>query len=1055
MDWDAAPPNPSDEWYPRPDCCSDDDGGDSLPASSKFSSCDGSDFDRYCSANSVLGSASTCSSIGNYYVVGEEFPLEGHNSRKKFQRSRWNEFEYFSDGGAETPRANGSYESLMARMSTGSSLIHDYTESSSSCHGVWGEDNNLRLPCLAKGKELPAFSSVICSSLGANGNGDSDEKEEECALNEILLIRQNETHLDLKFGGLINIEGNEDAFPQSKLSESDDSMLDYGTDNEGRIRFCKRSFKLAEKSNHEDVNPLIMSSSVAFGSNDWNEFVQDTEGGGLASLSLHLDQSFQRQDNHIEREIEKKVEDIPTASFEVENLTVKDVGDDNYVSAINHETQVNDTHTQIGGGRFSVINNHEVEAVDPTSRNSEYASASALQNTLSKGNGVKCYLNSPFDTAEIQSTLGEDSGIYEASEKKINGGSELSLANNGAPLQFYSRLNGTGEKINGAEPGKNNGIMPLSDHSRIQRFQGKDPSYSHLAEVNIQESEVKKFDASDSYDEMVLEMEEILLDSRNSHGSMYLQTNQGYVSQQPRHFGDGSSFVSTAAMDYINPPVQVSSKIDRVELVGAKQQKGDVSLGERLIGVREYTIYQMKVWSGTDEWNVERRYRDFVALYRQLKTLFIGHGLSLPSAWSRVEQDSRKFFGNASPNVVLERSILIEDCLRSTLNSRFPFGTPSPLIMFLTPGKAMFKSGLFQSLVPQYLQKFAEDENPDCGEPHPEDASLLGKTISLVVEIKPQKSLRQLLEIQHYTCAGCHRHLDIGKTLFRELVQTFGWNRPRFCEYTGQLFCASCHTNDTSVLPARVLHLWDFTLHPVSQLAKAYLESIYDQPMLCVSAVNPFLFSKVPALLHVMVFRKKIGAMLPSVNCPFRSSIQKSLGFRRYLLESNDFFALRDLVDLSKGPFAALPIMVENISNLILEHITQQCLVCYDSGVPCAARQACYDPSSLIFPFQEAEAEKCNSCGSIFHKACFIDLLGCPCSNHSAISKRYSPTESITRESQREPVGFSERSIQPVLSNSTTGFFSNLLTRIKSDKLWKPKNSSTVILMGSLPSSSL
>lgn len=74
--------------------------------------------------------------------------------------------------------------------------------------------------------------------------------------------------------------------------------------------------------------------------------------------------------------------------------------------------------------------------------------------------------------------------------------------------------------------------------------------------------------------------------------------------------------------------------------------------------------------------------------------------------------------------------------------------------------------------------------------------------------------------------------------------------------------------------------------------------------MLCVSAVNPLLFSKVPALQHVTDVRKKIGAMLPYVHCPFRRTIFKGLGSRRYLLESNDFFALRDLIDLSKGVFA-------------------------------------------------------------------------------------------------------------------------------------------------------
>lgn len=76
------------------------------------------------------------------------------------------------------------------------------------------------------------------------------------------------------------------------------------------------------------------------------------------------------------------------------------------------------------------------------------------------------------------------------------------------------------------------------------------------------------------------------------------------------------------------------------------------------------------------------------------------------------------------------------------------------------------------------------------------------------------------------------------------------------------------------------------------------------QPMLCVSAVNPFLLSKVPALLHVMGVRKRIKTMIQYVHCPFRRSIYNGLGTRRYLVESNDFFALRDLIDLSKGAFA-------------------------------------------------------------------------------------------------------------------------------------------------------
>lgn len=74
--------------------------------------------------------------------------------------------------------------------------------------------------------------------------------------------------------------------------------------------------------------------------------------------------------------------------------------------------------------------------------------------------------------------------------------------------------------------------------------------------------------------------------------------------------------------------------------------------------------------------------------------------------------------------------------------------------------------------------------------------------------------------------------------------------------------------------------------------------------MLCVSAVNPFLFSKVSTLQHVANVRNRIRELLPYVRCPFRGSIYKGLGSRRYLIESNDFFALKDLIDLSKGVFS-------------------------------------------------------------------------------------------------------------------------------------------------------
>ncbi|CAO2170324.1 unnamed protein product [Urochloa humidicola] len=586
--------------------------------------------------------------------------------------------------------------------------------------------------------------------------------------------------------------------------------------------------------------------------------------------------------------------------------------------------------------------------------------------------------------------------------------------------------------------------------------QGSSPG-SPAAPPRPDHNQVDIFGDNDLFDDMVQEMEQILLNSGEPHENGSFTDNRKSSARQTHHFRDGSTTASTSGTDdaCAYPLPQCPLRIDWVEVVGAKQRTGDVSFGERMVGVKEYTVYLLKVRSGEDAWEIERRYREFYALYRQLKDFFYERGLSLPPKWENVEKESSKIFGNASPDVVRERSGLIQDCLRSLLGSGYPFGIPTPLVNFLSPGRPGYEYSFLKTLIPRSLQKRSSDLNSkdsECNGGSRGNSTSMGKTISLIVEDRPQKSTRQLLELQHYNCAGCHRHLDAGRTLLQELAQTIGWNKPRFCSYTGQLFCASCHTNDTAVLPARVLHHWDFSLYPVSQLAKAYLDSIYDQPMLCVSAVNPFLFSKVPTLLNIMSVRKKIAAMLPCVQCPFRNSILKGLGVRRYLLDGNDFFALRDLVDLSKGAFAALPVKVQTISNRILEHITEQCLVCYDAGVPCAARQACDDPLSLIFPFQEEEATKCGLCGSIFHKQCFRKISVCPCGKASTAGRKIVALEQVVHGGTGIP---STESIQPPPFSSSSGFFSDILSKARPDKLWRPKNSSPVILMGSLPDTSI
>lgn len=339
---------------------------------------------------------------------------------------------------------------------------------------------------------------------------------------------------------------------------------------------------------------------------------------------------------------------------------------------------------------------------------------------------------------------------------------------------------------------------------------------SHLFTFQI--LQIDAFELNEFYDEVVLEMEEILLASSESPGARFPHSNRALQSQLSLPVRDGGSSASTSGMDDEYTFIQNPLRIDGIEVVGARQKKGDVSFSERLVGVKEYTVYKIRVWSGNDEWEVERRYRDFFTLYRRLKTLHTNQGWVLPSPWTSAEKESRKIFGNVSPTVIAERSILIQECLRSILHPGIFTTSPSALIWFLCPQDSVPSSLRSNTVVPRSISRGTT-----------ENISTLGKTISLIVEIQPYKSMKQMLEAQHYTCAGCYKHFDDGKTLIQDFAQTLGWGKPRLCEYTSQLFCSSCHTNETAVLPARVLHNWDFTQYPVSQFAKSYLDSIYDQ----------------------------------------------------------------------------------------------------------------------------------------------------------------------------------------------------------------------------------
>ncbi|KAG6516346.1 hypothetical protein ZIOFF_026805 [Zingiber officinale] len=865
METGSPLPDPFDEFFTQiqgRDSDTYDYGDDEpvSPAASNYSSCEdeGSELDRYCSANSALGSASLCSSVGNYGDLLDFVEVD---------RS-------LDKGGTASPRERGSSQlnhplPLADRME---SFSRNRNPSRFHTQNVEVEGHQ---EAVSRSEKVVDFLAQDAISL-RYGDGCSDQSSLLC-----MTASTEEVGLLGNLGSSSHVEDKIMAYADEGFSfryansDDEESMLEYGTDFDNTTgRPEKRITQCVGEMQYHHTSPLLMNPSVAFGSNDLDEFLHENGGLGEDCFLINRDKMVGQQPV-----LPKSEKNVPSLAIKhvIESIDIMEETGQG-VSDVNLNFRDSDQLNK--NGRICPINNplNEYKASQKGKPvQLEYVVEDQV-NSCYKGVRDICSMNDgSIADIDVGDPAKEHISPKSAPSNHITAMDICSFTAD--PSQSKQCVAQEHDNAKFSKP------IPLNDQNSI--FQIELNSTSKIVDKK-EEDIITNEVASDVYDEMVLEMEEILLDTGKSSGTRSMASDV-YACYQSHHIRDGSSTASTSGTDDVYPSSQRT--LNWVAVIGAKQRKGDVSFGERLVGVKEYTVYILKVWSANDQWEVERRYRDFFALYQQLRVLFSDHGLSLPTQWTFVERESLKIFGNASPIVVSKRSDLIQDCLRSILSSAYPFGFPNPLFYFLSPGKLTHKTSSLKSIVPRSLQKLGEDWNSKSStyDDSPEDITELGKTIRLVVDLKPQKSMQQLLELQHYTCAGCHKHLDYGRTLLRELVQTLGWNKPRFCEYTGQLFCASCHANDTSVLPAKVLHRWDFSLYPVSQLAKAYLESIYD---------------KVPALLHVMGIRKKIAAMFPYIRCPFRISIHRGLGSRRHLLESNDFFALRDLVDLSKGAFA-------------------------------------------------------------------------------------------------------------------------------------------------------
>ncbi|XP_034528630.1 differentially expressed in FDCP 8 homolog isoform X6 [Ailuropoda melanoleuca] len=109
------------------------------------------------------------------------------------------------------------------------------------------------------------------------------------------------------------------------------------------------------------------------------------------------------------------------------------------------------------------------------------------------------------------------------------------------------------------------------------------------------------------------------------------------------------------------------------------------------------------------------------------------------------------------------------------------------------------------------------------------------------------------LDSQDYRCAECRAPISLRGVP----------SEARQCDYTGQYYCSHCHWNDLAVIPARVVHNWDFEPRKVSRCSMRYLALMVSRPVLRLREINPLLFNYVEELVEIRKLRQDILLMKP------------------------------------------------------------------------------------------------------------------------------------------------------------------------------------------------
>lgn len=222
-------------------------------------------------------------------------------------------------------------------------------------------------------------------------------------------------------------------------------------------------------------------------------------------------------------------------------------------------------------------------------------------------------------------------------------------------------------------------------------------------------------------------------------------------------------------------------------------------------------------------------------------------------------------------------------------------------------------------------------------------------------------SREQGLDHQNYQCKGCQDLL--GSTV----------SKAKVCGYTGEYYCSNCMDPNVFIIPARVIHNWDFKRYPVSKKSALFLLEFQHQPWIDMKKLNPKIYCGVSDMAHLQELRVQLNflrAYIFTCREPVIEELQKRVWPREYLYDHVHLYTISDLAQI---PNSSLALQLEKVVNFARTHVLD-CWLCSQKGFIC---EVCKDPK-ILYPFETSITYRCDECSSVFHAKCQNATMPCP-----------------------------------------------------------------------------